>query len=118
MRNKDKYIRLFHTFKILKHNLKIYGSLFSFDSRNEIQASSFYTEFKNVFKQSINHGQNKDSNELQPENSTKKDCTNCQKVLQDIVCYGVGCIRTCPNARYQLALLILLKEYLKVNSYF
>ena len=35
--------------------------------------------------------------------------------LQDCVCYGLGSFSTCVSARYQLALLLLLLDALKVG---
>jgi len=38
-----------------------------------------------------------------------------QEPFNDIVCYGIGKLTSCPIARYQFAFLLLLKEFLQVN---
>ncbi|XP_001636656.2 SRR1-like protein isoform X1 [Nematostella vectensis] len=66
--------------------------------RDEIRASSFYSSLKELF---IGYDQGGDKEEAE---------------LNEIVCYGVGCISKCPIARYQFALLLLLKDDFQVSS--
>lgn len=59
----------------------------------------------------------KDNTSESSEQESSKDKEKLNPLLphfDDIICYGVGCIRTCPNAKFQFALLLLLKMFLMV----
>ena len=45
----------------------------------------------------------------------KRPTVVLEEPVVDIVCYGIGKIASCPVARYQFALLLLLKELLQVT---
>lgn len=82
-----------------------------------LEALTFYSLVSlELFNKYCNHGQRNENNvDISQDASRPVELATCS-VVQDIVCYGVGCITTCPSARYQFALLILLRQFLKVMS--
>ena len=51
---------------------------------------------------------------IKGESGSKNTAAIQEEPIADIICYGIGKITTCPIARYQFALLLLLKEQLQV----
>ena len=55
-----------------------------------------------------------DNSTCRVESGIQKTTAILTGPVTDIVCYGIGKIASCPIARYQFALLLLLKELLQV----
>ncbi|XP_023244184.1 SRR1-like protein [Centruroides sculpturatus] len=67
------------------------------ECKAEIRSSDFYLNFYEIFKKCVvtNSGKSEDG----------------KRNVQNIVCYGLGSVSTSLAARYQLALLLLMKEF-------
>lgn len=65
--------------------------------KREVQESGFYSKF------------------LSDIDASLRDIDHCETVTVDMICYGLGLISSCPIARYQFSLLLLLTSYLRID---
>ncbi|CAH3184853.1 unnamed protein product, partial [Porites evermanni] len=76
---------------------------------------SFSHSFYNLFRLDTFDDSCSRKNSISKEESGSKNTAVIQEEpIADIICYGIGKITTCPIARYQFALLLLLKEQLQI----
>ncbi|XP_060075624.1 SRR1-like protein [Ylistrum balloti] len=71
------------------------------ESRNDLTSSDFYSSVKDLIEQVLNK---------------EDEGNNTNKLPLQVICYGLGNFSECIIARYQLCLLMALREHLKVNA--